>query len=298
MAIPDSDMPQLFRAADAASRSGQRTYLRLTRLRLGSVVGAAASGIAAWRVGDARVDLLGLLALLFFVGSLLFESALWKQHPERDWYDGRAVAESAKTLAWKFAVGGDPFPTDVLTTTAMNALVRLLDSLHTSYPTVSLTPEAGTNVTPWMTATRGKLLTERREIYIADRVKDQQDWYKRRYDENNIKARAWKAFLIILEALGVLAALVESLTDTGLRYTPVLAAGIGAVVAWLETKQHDQVARAYSAAVSDLASALVKLQSAATETDWAREMNDAEEAISREHTLWLASRSYIDPGNR
>ncbi|MFG1815796.1 DUF4231 domain-containing protein [Kribbella sp. NPDC049174] len=292
MAIPDTDMPQLFRAADQASRAGQRSYLRLTQLRLTFVVAAAACGVASWRMGDHDIDLLGLVALLLFIGALLVESQLWKQHPERDWYDGRAVAESAKTLSWKFAAAGDPFPRTMNNDEADRTFVSLLDTMRARYPQLSLDAIIGSNLTPWMRSARSANLDERKRIYIADRVQDQQKWYQDRHNQNRRKARFWRIGLIALEFGGAAAALLESLTDIGLTFTPTLAAAIGAIVAWLETKQHDQIARAYATTVSDLASALAKLEAATTEEDWAREMNDAEDAISREHTLWLASRSH------
>src|SRR5664280_1843197 len=130
MAIPDPDMPQLFRAANEASLAGQHTYLQLTRLRLGMIVTAACCGIGSWRVGEGNIDLLGLLALLLFVGALVVESYLWNQHPERDWFDGRAVAESTKTLAWKFAVGGDPFSIATPPGEAGRLCTNVLDGLR------------------------------------------------------------------------------------------------------------------------------------------------------------------------
>lgn len=36
-----------------------------------------------------------------FIAALLVELWLWPVRPDKAWYDGRAVAESAKTLAWK-----------------------------------------------------------------------------------------------------------------------------------------------------------------------------------------------------
>jgi hypothetical protein len=30
--------------------------------------------------------------------------------PEQNWYEGRAAAESAHTLGWKYSVGANPFP--------------------------------------------------------------------------------------------------------------------------------------------------------------------------------------------
>ncbi|WP_433167167.1 DUF4231 domain-containing protein [Kribbella sp. CA-247076] len=292
MAIPDSNMPQLFRAADTASLAGQKEYLRLTRARLLLVVGAALCGVISWRVGAGDIDVLGLIALLLFIAALLLELLLWTRHPERDWYDGRAVAESVKTLAWKFAAGGEPFPLSMSTAEAEGALLNLLKELRNDYPQLNFRPISGSNLSPWMRNVRSSDLDDRRRMYMADRVRDQQNWYQKKHDENRRWATRWRVSLITLEFLGAAAALLEALTQLGVLLTPALAAAVGAIVAWLQTKQHDQVARAYGTTVVDLANALDKLEMATSEADWAREMNDTEDAISREHTLWLASRSF------
>jgi hypothetical protein len=293
MPVPDSDFPQLFVAADLASSSGQKLHLRGMRARLILVVGAAACGIGEWRVSSSHDDLLGLLALVLFVLALLVEGALWKQRPERDWYDGRALAESVKTLAWKFAVGGHPFPITMPVRDASKDVTTLLDELRAPYRELTLSPVPGEAVTPWMLRLRNSTSSVRRDCYIADRVEDQQNWYSKKARQNARRAGMWRTVLVCLELLGAAAALVESLTRIGLHFTPTLAAAVGAVAAWLETKQHEQISRAYSTTVADLGNALTKLKAVPDEEDWAREMNDTEDAISREHTLWLAYRSQI-----
>ena len=61
---------------------------------------------------------------------------------------------------------------------------------------------------------------------------------------------------------------------------------------WFAIRQLDVSAKAYATASIDLSAARAMLVAATTEVDWAREMNDAEDALSREHTVWLASRSH------
>ena len=293
VSVSESDLPQLFVAADRASTKGQTAFLRGTRARLLLVVGAAACGVGQWRVGAGHDDLLGLLGVVLFVMAALVEGYLWKLRPERDWYDGRALAESVKTLAWKYAVGGDPFPASMNEREAGNTFTRLLQDLRRPYARMSLEAVPGEAVTSWMSTLRRAGSDVRRATYIEDRVVDQQRWYAKKSRENRKRATQWRFVLIASEIVGVVMGLVESLTSLDLRFTPALAASVGATVAWLETKQHEQIARAYSTTVSDLSDVLSKLRAVPDEEDWAREMNDAEDAISREHTLWLASRSQV-----
>lgn len=102
------DLPGVHDAANAASAKGQSSYLVLSGTRLVSVlVAALASALSA---AFPLVPAFSWIVLLCFVAAALSELALIILQPERAWYAGRAIAESAKTLAWRFAVGGAAIP--------------------------------------------------------------------------------------------------------------------------------------------------------------------------------------------
>lgn len=58
----------------------------------------------------------------------------------------------------------------------------------------------------------------------------------------------------------------------------------------MQAKQHRALAQAYAVASQELASITSQLNRGITEQEWPQFVIDAEEAISREHTTWLASR--------
>ena len=59
--------------------------------------------------------------------------------------------------------------------------------------------------------------------------------------------------------------------------------------AWLATRRHSSQATGYSLAARELVLVRGKLLDA-DEGSWAEAVAEAEEAISREHQMWLASR--------
>ena len=73
----------------------------------------------------------------------------------------------------------------------------------------------------------------------------------------------------------------------------VLAAVIGAGAAWLALKQHTTLRAAYALTAAELEKQIASLN-AASDDDWPESVADAEEAISREHTMWLASRGEVN----
>jgi hypothetical protein len=291
--VADSEMPQLFQAAGAASLEGQRLHVALTRWRLLLLSAAAVAGVASWRVGPGEVDVLAAIAVVLFTAALLVELWLWRVRPDKAWYDGRAVAESAKTLAWKFAVGGRPFPASMPVEEAKRTLLDRLDDVRRQFSELELLPVDAPPISRWMLDLRAAQFSSRKEQYIRARIQDQKNWYARKAKLNKRRAKQWRVATVCLELAGAIASLVEIVGDTGLLLAPALAAIAGAAVAWIGMKQHDALGRAYSAAVTDLVSAEGKLELVSKEVEWMTEVDDAEEAISREHTVWLASRSRV-----
>ena len=84
----------------------------------------------------------------------------------------------------------------------------------------------------------------------------------------------------ILKAIGVIEG--DILTLSG--------AILATITAWTQTKQYRNLAAAYTVTALELASVRTKIANQYSEAEWAKFVNDAEEAFSREHTLWKASR--------
>lgn len=292
--VTDEDMPQLFKAADRASLDAQNYLVKGKRMRLVLVVLSAAMGATAWRVGASHVDVLAILSTLLFVGALLIEGLLWKGRPDRTWYDARAVAESAKTVAWKFAVRGEPFRDEGMSEREMLLqVVGTLEDIRLQFRGLDLAAINAKSVSPWMQEQRLSPWDERKALYLHERLLDQKTWYTKKATYNKRRSGQWRAALVVLEFLGVVTSLAVAFSSSVPLFAPMVAALVAAIVAWMETKQHDFNARAYSAAVADLAQAEARLEIAETEQEWANEVKNAEEAISREHTLWLASRTEL-----
>ena len=106
-----ADLSALYRSADRESQRAQRTYLRSLRVRLGALLVAAFGGaIALTTAGGLQVG--GGLAFVAFACALGAELFLATTSPLTTWYEGRAAAESAKTLAWRYMVRAEPFEVD------------------------------------------------------------------------------------------------------------------------------------------------------------------------------------------
>ncbi|MEV7284374.1 DUF4231 domain-containing protein [Streptomyces sp. NPDC093252] len=280
--LHDDGMPVVFRSSDRASTSGQRRYLGGTQWRLVLAVAAAVCGALGSR--GAVVAL-----VLVFVATVCVEIWLLTERPEEAWYDGRALAESTKTLAWRYAVGGAPFPGGLPLPEARERFHARLETLLREAPPVSLAPVGSTAVTEEMNALRALPFDERRRVYLEGRIGGQLAWYSRKATANVSRARTWRLLLIAVEGLGLTAAVLRLTGVYDFDLAGILAAVLGAGSAWFAVRQYETQGRAYTFAATELS--VIQGRLAHTDEDtWAQEVADAEDAISREHTMWRASR--------
>lgn len=272
--------PAFHAVAGQASRTGQDRYMNAIRVRLAALVVAAVGG-ALGGAGFAWVALVG------FVVALAAEVVILALRPDQVWYEGRAAAESVKTLAWRYAVGGDPFPhggpdPDPLFRDRMQSVTRDLAHVYAA-------STSGALVTDAMRALRARPFEERRAAYLGARIDDQRRWYDTKARSADRHHTGFLLTTIALEFGGIVAAALRVAGVVEIDLLGIVAAVVAGVASWAQTRQYGSLARAYAIANRELNS--IKEQAERiTEADWARFVDEAEEAISREHTLWRASR--------
>jgi len=280
-------LPGIHDSASEASGRGQQTYLTLSAIRLVSLLVAAVAGALGFVT--LSFDLFGGILLAAFMAAAISELSLILFQPERDWYSGRAIAESTKTLAWRFAVQGKPFGPDLTLLEAEELLRdRVGEVLAKGKDRLDLGPDPAV-VTDSMRALRGASLRERRQSYLKFRTDDQRKWYSSNAKKNGQRARVWRYGLLAGELFAVVAAALTLGRSNPFDFAGIVAALVASGAAWLAIKQHSQITSAYRVAAIELAIQEDVLATVDGEK-WPQAVADAEEAISREHTMWLASR--------
>jgi hypothetical protein len=293
MKLTSEDLPGFYRAADEASLGGQQRFIRATSSRLALAIFVAVIGAFTFHLNAGRIDVIALVGAIAFLVALCIEIWLLAERPERSWYDGRALAESAKTLAWRYSVGGLPFPIGMKGDSLYFA-EQLAGLLHDTHDNAIL-PTSGLAISAPMKALRAEELETRKAAYLEDRITDQQGWYARKAKYNAKRAERWKIVLIVTELGGAIAALLKAIGFLNIDLTSIASTMLGAGVAWLAVRQHESVGRAYTLASHELALIAARLPEVTDEASWAAEVADAEEAISREHTMWRAARAVNEP---
>lgn len=285
--VQDSFLPAIHRAANVASIKGQQRYLFLNAVRLVALVVAAVAGATGFVIYD--FDTSGTILLIGFVVAVIAEFTLIQFQPERDWYAGRAVAESTKTLAWRYAVQGEPFGPSV--THAESELLmraRVGEVLRRGRDRINI-GLGDAIVTPQMRQLRTESFEVRQRIYLEDRTNDQRKWYAENAYRNEVRATRLRFALLAGEVLAVVLAAMTWGRDRPADFAGIAAACVAGGAAWLALKQYSNLTSAYRVAAAELALQASVLAGVAQD-QWPQAVADAEEAISREHTMWLASR--------
>nr|WP_165634861.1 DUF4231 domain-containing protein [Thermostaphylospora chromogena] len=291
--LAESEFPALYRAADRTAISGQRRFLIAMGVRLSSLVTAATFGAFDLVVGD--LDAAATIAAAAMAVALVTEVYLLTTRPERQWYQARTAAESAKTLAWRYLVGGQPF--GIVAGEGRRAdelLLRRFRKIIAGLNGIGPVPviDGATQVTEGMRRVRAATLEERKRHYLNGRLNDQRSWYAAKAALHERRAAVWLVGVAVVEALGLVAAVVKAaLAGEGLDVDlpGILGAIAAAGVAWVQTRQHQELATAYGVAALELGEIIVRAEWPRSETEWAHFVDEAEEAIARERVLWAAS---------
>lgn len=289
------EYPDAFVMADASSAWGQRTHLRQTKLQMALLVAGAIAGTLSFPVGNG-LELPGIVATVLFVLALFLNAHRASTSPVTAWYQGRAAAESIKTMAWRYAVGGEPFSTSLSPREADDIFSeRLVELLGATQPVKVSAEGSGEQITGWMRTTRALDLEARRAFYDTYRLLDQQRWYSRKAADAAAKASRWNTALLATELLGVVAGAMKAFSWPDLVWTTTDFVGVAATLAavfatWTQTKQFGQLAAAYSLAYQELSTIRIRAQHPSDEQAWANFVDSAEGAISREHSMWVSNR--------
>ncbi|MBT2406437.1 MULTISPECIES: DUF4231 domain-containing protein [unclassified Streptomyces] len=297
MTFRNEDLPALFHHTDQAAVSRQRESTQATRAQL--VLLVAAAGAAALPSGPtvASLHLFGVLSVLAYAGVLAVGVRATRRRARPQWQLNRSAAEFIKSLAWRYAVHGAPFGSEVsgAEATYRTRLEKGLDELRKmgweDPRTAGTVPEGG-EITGAMHRLRGLEYQVRRETYVRDRLIEQRNWYRRKTEVSRRATALWSWTIVLLTCLGLLFALLGAFgSGPGPRLTGLLSSAAAAAIAWNEVRRHHPLIEAHTLIEQDLATMMVVMQTTITESHWPSAVYETERYVSPQHTDWLARHS-------
>jgi hypothetical protein len=263
--MDDAAYPALFRSADQASNRTQRFYLRLIQAEYALLLLAAVFSMNIF--SGATFYLIYALVFLAATAALLTRALL---KPEQSWYRGRAMAESIKTLTWRYCLRAAPFgdaaSLDIARTAFRDHLHQLIEQNKSTAGAIDASGSAADPVTPQMETVRALPLEQRKR-----------------------SARNWVIVAVVAYAIAAVLALAR------VRYPdwqvwpiePVIVVA-ASVLGWMQVKRFTELATAYGVAAHEIGLIRPKLDAVTSEAELSDFVNEAELAFSREHTLWVA----------
>jgi len=296
LGMSDRDYPGLFQGADAAAASAQKTYFLLQRLYLGSlIVGGMIGMLTSLFTGGKLTWTYTLMAIVLSMGLLV----LWISRSRRDdnaWFDCRAIAESVKTATWRFMMIAPPFQNH---DAVDQHFVSELQEIRNARPEcqnhlAGVVAASKTAITDFMRKVRGVAYDNRKRFYIEQRLRDQKSWYSRKAELNARRGAQWFWGTAGLQAIAVVVAIIQASTGgVGINMVPVLTTCAAVVAAWNQMKRHDELKKTYALASQELGELEAIANNLDSENDFQKLVEQVEEAISREHTMWCARRDVL-----
>jgi len=283
--MKESDFPGIYQAADTLSGNAQAHFFTALVLNLLSLVLAAVVSVVNYPHWVSAVVQAVLLA-----GAMASSVYLALVRPERLWYSGRAVAESIKTLVWRYVSRAEPFheADDVSKKLLLEKLKQVVKQ-NKAISDKLITHLKEKQISDMMVQLRSGSFDERRNTYIQHRINDQLAWYEKKATFNKRASSRFFATLVLINAIALLCALIK-IANVEYQYFPtdILIAIAASLLTWMQAKRFSELSASYALTANEIG--IVREQADDLVSDGALSsfVGDAENAFSREHTQWVA----------
>lgn len=288
------DFPGIQQAADKASEKAQKYYILLIRSNL--IIGVLAALITIFNFEQEQPKVFIYVVSLVLLILSLGLTAIIKYFKYEDlWYQGRALAESVKTLMWRYMTCSEDFESVLSQNVAETSFTDSVQLLQTKFPELAsfmdtdlLQQDA---ITVEMNNIRSLSWEKRLTRYLNFRIEDQIEWYSTKAKYNKNKKTLWLWLVISAQVLAIFSCTSLILwPSSSWNLVGLFTTLAASAIAWLELKQYQSLIQAYTTATMELMLIKSLATSILTESDFIKYVLDSENAISREHTMWLAQR--------
>ncbi len=289
----NEDLPALYIAADKASGSAQRKYFCVLRAQLAAFIIVSALATLGAFCHTYRQDLYMAAVVILAIGLIITFIARERKY-DRIWFDCRAIAESLKTATWRYMMR---IFDGAYNDEARVRFVGELNEIRTSRVQVAQNLTGRTASTAVITAQMDKVRSSeflaRRQFYRTERLDDQQQWYSNKVVTNRRTGAIWYWTTILFQVAALVVAAVIARLGSPFGPVSLLMTLAASATAWTQARRHDELTNSYALAADELTRLQALAERITDEREFAKLVEDVEEACSREHTMWCARRSLI-----
>lgn len=290
----ESEFPNYFQASDKASVDAQSTYLNIIRIDLISMIIASALALYNYQQVESKLYVYGISGFLLLL-SLILTIILKSKKYEDTWYQGRALAESCKTLTWRFVTCSEFFENTIPEIEVKERFVERLKELSEEFKDLRSSLNSKILNLPVisnkMIEIRNLGTFERKQNYIANRIENQKNWYSEKAEFNKSKYNLWFGVIILFQGLALISVVfLIKFPDCNYNLVGFFTTIASSAISWLQLKQHQELKQAYTTASQELNFIVTLSEKVNSDDELSKFVLDSENAISREHTLWLAQK--------
>ena len=166
------EYPELFKEADTLSRKFQKYYYTRLGVELVLTTIAAILGFVAEYSPFCSTLQLGALIALVLVLVTRFVVDF-----DQDWYKFRSLAESIKTLSWKYVMKSEPFTLEDSDSMFRDRVWKMLQEDKSCIKQYGSRFAQVSYISESMITARKQKDSDRIELYKTYRIQDQRDWY-------------------------------------------------------------------------------------------------------------------------
>jgi len=282
-----SDLPGLYHSANEASLTAQGKYLLALKAYMFFLV--LASLVAYLSTDSANTAIASATLFLVSIGITIWLNV---KKPEDIWYNGRAVAESVKTRAWRWMMKAEPYDNtpehDLASKEFITDLKQILEQNRSLGEAIGEGESVKEPITENMQAIRQMPYQERAVVYKKYRVDEQALWYWKKTKYNKKMAVIWFSVMVALHALAIFLLLFKIKSPTIKLPVEVVAVCASSVLGWLQTKKHKELSASYALTAQEISLIRGEASYVNSEESLSDFVIDSENAFSREHTQWFA----------
>lgn len=280
-----TEYPALYQAASDLSERSQQAFFYAFFSHMFLL--AIASGIS---IANSSIPQVAIAQALVLLGALGCAVYLFLGRPDRHWYSGRAVAESIKTITWRYISKAEPFnESDEISTHYFKQKLKAILDQNKDVAGALNTNLEGLQISPEMTQIRAMPINKRLDYYRTHRIVEQQTWYAKKANTNKKKVSLY--FLALIITIGISVAFsISKIAYPAVAYWPTdffvtVAAGL---LSWIQAKRYQELTVSYSLAAHEISLIRQQTEQEMDEKDFSDFVGDTENAFSREHTQWVA----------
>lgn len=206
----------------------------------------------------------------------------------KGWENARYLAESILSNAWLFVWRCEPFNDDQ---NASIKFIDLIENLETQIDLkqfISLVPSTKNGIANWMFDFRASDVATKKSKYMRYRLDDQIDWYSTKASFNQRRSTLWfiaGLALMVIGAIFTIGIIIEILPNWSfLGFFTTVSVSISS---WIQARRNDELKITYGVTAQELIRFKDKMNLIPAEDELVKLVENIENAISREHKLWL-----------